>query len=266
MNGPACRIIDDPRVQESWKGTGFPLKPHLLLLARIGSHSHGTFVPTTDPNGIDDTDYAGIIAPPPSRVLGFNVWENKVIQRDELDLVFHSLSKWMRLLAKSNPNALALLWLREEDYIYVHPLLQRVLDNRDLFSSKQIYNALAGYAHDQIEKMRKSPCQGYMGEKRKQIVEKYGFDVKHASHGIRLLRMCREFLKTGVLNVYRTEDAQELVDIKQGRWTLEQVETESARLFQEASLALEKSTLPERVDTDKAENLMLSALFESWGC
>jgi len=61
-----------------------------------------------------------------------------------------------------------------------------------------------------------------MGTKRKMLVEKYGYDCKNAAHLIRLLRMGVEFLKDGRLYVMR-EDAKQLIEIKRGEWTLEQV-------------------------------------------
>lgn len=33
---------------------GFPLEPHLIVLALMGSHSYGTYMPPEEPNAIDD--------------------------------------------------------------------------------------------------------------------------------------------------------------------------------------------------------------------
>ena len=80
---------------------------------------------------------------------------------------------------------------------------------------------------------------GYMGEKRRKNVERFGYDVKHGAHAIRLLRMGLEFLRTGSFNVDRTGiDAEEFKDIKRGRWPLERVREESERLFGEAEALL----------------------------
>jgi len=77
--------------------------------------------------------------------------------------------------------------------------------------------------------------KGYMGAKRKKLVEEYGYDTKYASHLIRLLRMCREFIETRELNVYRDKDFQNLRDIKTGKDKFEYVEREAANLFRECS-------------------------------
>lgn len=60
---------------------------------------------------------------------------------------------------------------------------------------------------------------------RAELEEKYGFDTKHASHLVRLMRMCREILVNGQVNVDRTTiDAQELIAIRNGEWTYERLE------------------------------------------
>jgi hypothetical protein len=95
-----------------------------------------------------------------------------------------------------------------------------------------------------------------MGAKRKAIVEKNGYDTKNASHLIRLLRTGIEFLDTGRVNVFR-QDAEELMAIKRGEWTLEEVKRESNRLFGEASLARARSNLPEKPDYKTAERILI---------
>lgn len=50
----------------------------------------------------------------------------------------------------------------------------------------------------------------------------FGYDTKHAMHLVRLLRAGYEILTTGDLHV-RRPDAAELLDIRAGKWTYEQV-------------------------------------------
>ena len=50
----------------------------------------------------------------------------------------------------------------------------------------------------------------------------FGYDTKHAMHLIRLLRAGHEILTTGDLHV-RRPDAAELLDIRAGKWTYEQI-------------------------------------------
>lgn len=59
-------------------------------------------------------------------------------------------------------------------------------------------------------------------EKRGELEEKYGYDTKFAMHAIRLLRQGYEILTEGTVNVYR-KDREELLDIKNGKWTYDEV-------------------------------------------
>ena len=104
---------------------------------------------------------------------------------------------------------------------------------------------------------------GYMGEKRRENVERFGYDVKHGAHAIRLLRMVVEFLRDGEFRVDRTGiDAEELKEIKRGHWPLERVQAVSEYLFAEAEDALRSSKLPEGPDREGSERLLVGILEE----
>ena len=95
----------DPRITTAFEAqNGFPLEPNLVVLALMGSHSHGTYLPPEDPNAVDDIDLMGFVVPPIEYHLGLPRWEHWTLQVDELDVVLYSLEKAVRLLLKSNPN------------------------------------------------------------------------------------------------------------------------------------------------------------------
>jgi len=142
-----------------------------------------------------------------------------------------------------------------EHYIYVGNAGQLLLDYRHLFVSKQIYNAYTGYAYSQLKKMEAYNKQGYMGEKRKQLVDKFGYDCKNAAHLIRLLRMGTEFLNTGELEVLR-HDAPQLMEIKTGQWTLEQVKAEAKYEFKRADAAFDRCTLPNKPSVEAINGIV----------
>ncbi len=60
-------------------------------------------------------------------------------------------------------------------------------------------------------------------EKRAELETKYGFDTKHGMHLVRLMKMCREIMTTGKVVVKRTHDRDELLGIRNGAWTYEQL-------------------------------------------
>lgn len=144
----------DPRISVAFEAqNGFPLEPHLVVLALMGSHSHGTYLPPEEPNAVDDIDLMGFVVPPAEYHLGLPRWQHWTLQVDELDVVLYSLEKAFRLLLKSNPNIVGLLWLRDEEYIHRHQEFERLRSRREIFSSQEAAEAFAGYAADQLKRM-----------------------------------------------------------------------------------------------------------------
>lgn len=108
--------------------------------------------------------------------------------------------------------------------------------------------------------------QGYMGEKRKRLVEKFGYDTKNAAHLVRLLTMSIEFLETGEMHVDRTLiDRDELLGIKHGEMPLEYVHRLAIKLFEKAHKTYNSSHLPERVDRNEAERLVIGMISDYYG-
>ena len=231
----------------------------VMLLGYRGSIAHGTYISSDDPNSIDDKDIMGIFIGEKNHYLGFEsreVYERKV---NEWDVVLYEIRKFMGLLLKNNPNVLMMLWLPEKYYIHKNEYGEALIKNRDIFVSKQAYHSFTGYGYGQFKRMTNFKFEGYMGAKRKSLVEKFGYDTKNASHLIRLLKMEIEFLTEGQLYVER-EDASQLISIKKGEWSLNQVKTEAEKLFGLAQEAYVKSKLPDKPDWDRAEKLLMSIL------
>ena len=231
-----------------------------VMLGYMGSHSHGTHIPSTDPNSIDDIDLMGFSLGPVESYLGLKKFEHMVHKEAEWDIVVYEIRKFTRLLLQQNPNVVGLLWLKDD--LYIHDDIQRqYVEKRDIFSSKLAYKTFIGYATSQRKKMMMSTFQGYMGAKRKALVEKYGYDIKNAAHTIRILRMGVEFLNTSQLNVFR-HDAAELMEIKTGKWELDKVISLADKLLKDAELALKSSKLPDRPNTKEAELLLMNVIKE----
>lgn len=232
---------------------------NLVLFAYRGSIAHGMYIPNNNPNSIDDKDVIGIYMGEPEHYLGFGRKEAYEKWIDVYDGVFYEYRKLISMLLKSNPNVLSLLWTDEKHIIYQNEIGRELRANRDLFVSKGIYHSFTGYAHSQFHKMTHLAFEGYMGDKRKQLVEKFGYDTKNAAHLIRLLKMGIEFLTDGELYVER-EDASYLLAIKKGEYPLEHVKTEAERLFKVAEEAYVRSNLPKGPDRDTVETLMVETI------
>ena len=102
--------------------------------------------------------------------------------------------------------------------------------------------------------------QGYMGEKRKKLIAKFGYDTKNAAHLIRLLNMGIEALDEGTIHVARTHDREMLLDIKTGKWPLQDVKARAEDLFVIAEDAHNRSTVREEPLRDEVEDILESIL------
>lgn len=241
--------------------------PGTVMLAYRGSIAHGMYVPNTDPNSIDDKDLMGLCIPDKRFYFGLHAFEQHEAVYKEWDSVIYEFRKFVRLLVQQNPNVMSLLWNEPNHFIIMEEPAKRLLANRGLFVSRKAYHAFTGYAFGQLKKMTALAFNGYMGEKRKKLVEKFGYDTKNAAHLIRLLKMGIEFLNDGQLYVDRGRvgDAHQLLAIKRGEWTLEQVKAESDRLFKRAEEAFDRSKLPPAVDSQAADRLVTEILSDYFG-
>jgi len=233
------------------------LPPNTILLGYVGSISHGTWRPNSDPTSVDDKDIQGVCVGPTASYFGLQTFEQKVIQHDEWDSCVYEIRKYFRLLLNQNPNVLSLLWLEPHHYLIRTEPGNCILANRHLFVSKQAHKSFNGYAYAQMQRMTHGVFNGRLGARRKAIYESLGYDAKCAAHLIRLLRMGIEFLTEGELHVFRP-DAPQLVAIKRGEWSLDQVKAEATRLFALADDAYVHSKLPNHPNHKAAEQLLIS--------
>lgn len=100
-----------------------------------------------------------------------------------------------------------------------------------------------------------------LGDKRRDVIIKHGYDTNQAAHLVRLLRMCTEFLREGRFYIDRQDnDAEQLKAIKAGEWSLEGVTDLFEVLREQARDAHEQSYLPDEPDYHAAEKLLMWAV------
>jgi predicted nucleotidyltransferase len=236
----------------------------------------------------------------------------ETVHATEGDEELQELRKYVKLAADCNPNIIEFMYVDHLIDICA-PEWERVRENRHLFLSKKARWTFAGYAIQQLKRIRihrgyllnppdHKPTRKEFGlpeqskipkdnqnailslpdewladfskdqvyrEKqyasamqvwdsyhkwerernpaRKELERKYGYDVKHALHLIRLVRMAREILRDGVVLV-RRPDAEELRGILRGEWKYEDVESAACNLDSELDTLYRNSPLPESPD------------------
>lgn len=237
-----------------------------ILYGYRGSIAHGMHNP--DPTSIDDIDLMGVVIPNLAFYFGLEGWGSRGTKEKwegRYDMVFYEVKKFVSLLEKSNPNVVAFLYMDPKMFVNIQPEGQMLLDNKELFASKAAYHSFTGYAHAQMSKLHRFTYKGYMGKKRKEIVDQFGYDTKHAAHCIRLLRMGIFFLYNGYYQVDRRKagDVEELLAIKNGEWHMEKVQAEADKLFEAARQARDFSRLPDKADREKINELLIKMVKEA---
>lgn len=89
---------------------------------------------------------------------------------------------------------------------------------------------------------------------RAELERRHGYDTKHAMHLIRLMRMGIEALTDGELNV-RRRDAEELLSIRNGALSFDELEALTDGLQQEIQQAAKVTTLPSDVDREGVDGM-----------
>ena len=94
---------------------------------------------------------------------------------------------------------------------------------------------------------------------RAEMEAKFGFDGKHAMHLVRLSRSCEEILTDCDANVFR-DDAEELVSIRNGAWSIDKLITWFDDQSKRITEAEKISTLPISCDKFAIDKLCVSII------
>lgn len=189
-------------------------------------------------------------------------------QSGEYDIVRHELRKGVDLLIKGNPNMLVLLFTDSSNILDMSIGGQMLRENKNLFLAKDnIKNRFKGYAYDQLSRLERGIFNGYMGDKRKKIVEKFGYDTKNAMTLIRLMNEALEALVDETITVNKEVQGTRdyYLDIKTGKWSLDEVKAEAERLSNMVDAAYSGSKLPAQVDQNRVDELLFNIMSKELG-
>lgn len=171
------------------------------------------------------------------------------------DVALYSTIKVFQLASENNPNVLDMLWVPDNCILKIDSIGTHIRQNRKYFLNKNSYHKFRGYAYAQLKKLTDTP--------RKELVERFGFDTKHAYHVIRLSEQCHQILEEGDMDITRC--AEMLKSIRRGEWTLDRVKErflEKERILDELYT---KSTLQYSPDMQKLRNLLMECIEMKYG-
>lgn len=121
------------------------LGKNIILLGLGGSHAYGTNIESSD------LDLRGCALNSKTEILtneNFNQFVN-----EDTDTTIYSFNKLLSLLSNCNPNCIEILGLKPEHYLYLSPVGQELLDNKNLFLSKRAIHSFGGYATAQLRRL-----------------------------------------------------------------------------------------------------------------
>lgn len=239
-----------------------------ILETIVGSTLHGTSVE----DGLEDLDLMAIVLEDKKDFIGFSekdTWVKRTkpegvrSEAGDVDYVAYGLKKYLRLALKGNPTILLALFAPRQDLRIISKEGLELQKLAPSIISKKIFAPFQGYMKQQTERL--IGTRGQMNVTRPELIEKYGYDTKYAGHIIRLGLQGIELLDTGKLQLpMKEEHRRNVVDVRTGKYTLEQVLKQVAYLEFEIKDAYRLSDLPEEPDREKVEEFMIETYLGYW--
>lgn len=94
---------------------------------------------------------------------------------------------------------------------------------------------------------------------RENITNNKGYDAKNMAHSVRLLHMGIEIAKTGIINIDRTNiDRDFIMNVRLGKMSYDELINYLDSKKEEMDKAIEESTIPDKIDTDFVNNILLN--------
>ena len=229
-------------------------EPGFLVLA--GSRLFGIDTPTSD------YDYVGALIEPEAYRIGLKKsgtqhgFEQHEFKGDNFEGSVYSLWKLVSMFAEGNPTSLALMFANpiRDDYGICTDAF------REMVISRKSGHRFLKY----MEAQRKSMTgERASHTKRPELTTVHGYDTKFGGHLLRLGYQGCEFLETGKITLPMPDESPvagsrlNVLDVRHGRWTMQEVVDESLALQARMEAALTTTELPEDADWDRLNDWVI---------
>ncbi len=216
----------------------YNLHDYVIYRCVVGSRAYGL----DDENS--DTDRRGIYLPP-AQVHWSLYGIPEQLENKETQECYWELQKFLILALKANPNVLECLYTPLVET--VAPVAESLLAMRSIFLSQLVYQTYNSYVISQFKKMEQD------------LRTKGSVKWKHAMHLIRLLLSGITVLKEDFVPVRVEKHRQELLDIRWGKTSWQEVNAWRLSLHQEFDSAFTATNLPERPNYEQANAFLIEA-------
>lgn len=220
-----------------------PLDEHglarfVIFRCVVGSRAYGLDTETSD------WDRRGVYLPP-AHLHWSLAGVPEQLEDEATQECYWELRKFLELALKSNPNVLECLWSPLVEH--ATPLASELLALRGAFLSKLAYATYNGYVLSQFKKIEQGLRAG--GEIR----------WKPVMHLMRLLQAGILILRDGEVPVHVGGRREELLAIKRGEVTFEEVNRRRLELHRAFDAAFASTRLPERPDYARVDAYLIRA-------
>lgn len=211
---------------------------YIIYRCVVGSRAFGLDVDSSD------IDRRGIYLPP-TRMQWSLYGIPEQIENDVNQECYWELQKFIILSLKANPNVLECLYTPLIEY--QDPLITELLENREKFLSKLVYQTYNGYVISQFRKL----------EQDLRTIGKLKW--KHVMHLVRLLLSGITILKEGAVPVKVGDHREKFMAIRNGELAWEEVNEWRLKLHKDFDEAFEKTHLPERPNYEWSNEFLIKA-------
>lgn len=277
---------------------GLAKPPHfvpdnVMYLTVMGSVAYGVS------DGASDFDVYGFVIPPKDvvfphlagEILGFGrqkkrfeqYQQHHIYDKDALggkgrnyDICVYNIVKYFSLVMENNPNMIDSLFTPRRCVLTSTVVWEMIREKREMFLHKGCFHKFKGYAYSQLHRMEPKFEEVYNEEtdeweyrqifpqgNRREMVEKYGYDLKFAYHVVRLLLECEQILETGDLDLER--DREILKAIRRGEWELQEVKDWFYLREKYLDELYHTSKLPHSPNQEAIKELLLNCLEHHYG-
>lgn len=261
-------------IQKQWINPPNWIGPNLHYEGVTGSVAYGMT------NDMSDMDIYAWAIPPVAdvfphldgQIIGFGkqrnrfkTWQQHHIEdkekKREYDITIYNIVDFFNLCLGNNPNMIDALFLPRRCILFSTQTAELVRDHRREFLHRGCWYSYRGYAFSQMNKIKSKTTS--TNPKRAASIQEHGFDLKYASHLVRLLLQVEEILLSGDLHLDRNSEM--LKSIRRGEWDLPRIEKWAAEKETSLELLFAQSKLPDEPDEEKLKRLLMKCLESHYG-
>lgn len=216
----------------------FNLRDCIVLKTRIGSHAHGIA------RGDSDDDFRGVFVSPSELHWCLNQTPRRIEYLQEgLDEIYYEIGGFVRRLLTGDPMVIETLFsnlIEQKDHVGDY-----LLSRRQEFLTRPALMGFPYFLRTQMKDLNRRRRRGKFVK------------PKALMHSLRLALSGLRALQTGEMTLEARENAEDLIAIREGKWTFEHVNQAVHECLREFERSLDESPLPEQPAMTAADDCLV---------